>query len=86
VDSGSRRRVSSPGWVQPKEGQAGNLTLVSYSRLDGERRPAAKRSKRQHWSSVLGDKGHREVEKMVAQGAVSRCCPGGAFYGVMMAS
>jgi hypothetical protein len=31
------------------------LTGVSYSRLDGEWRPATKWRKQQHWSSVLGD-------------------------------
>jgi hypothetical protein len=35
---------------------------------------------------VLGDKGHGEVEKMVAQVAVSPCGPGGAFYRVMVVS
>jgi hypothetical protein len=45
----------SPGWLQNKEGQAGNLTGVSYDWLEGERRPAAKRSKRRRWSLMLGD-------------------------------
>jgi hypothetical protein len=58
MDSGLHRRVSlseltlpggyglegSPGWLQHKEGQAGNLTEVFGDRLDGEVRPAAKRN------------------------------------------
>jgi hypothetical protein len=57
------------------------LIGVSYGRLDGERRSAAKRSKLWCWSSVLGDQGHGEVEKMAAQGAVSRCGLGVPFIG-----
>jgi hypothetical protein len=74
------RRKNSPWQHQIGAGAVAVLIRVSYGQLDGESRSAAKRSKLWCWSSVLGDQGHGEVEKMVAQGAVSRCGLGGAFY------
>jgi hypothetical protein len=44
----------SSGWLQHKEGQAGNLTEIFGDRLDGEVRPVTKRNEWWWWCSVWG--------------------------------
>jgi hypothetical protein len=70
---GGSGHEDSPGWLQHKEGQAGNLTEVSGDRLDGEVRPATKRNEQQWWCSVWGRWRHREVKQKVGRGVVG-CC------------
>jgi hypothetical protein len=79
VDSGLRRRVSSPeltlpdvsghegspGWLQHEEGQAGILTEVFGDWLDGEVRPATKRNEWWCCCSVRGEWRHREAKQKV---------------------
>jgi hypothetical protein len=62
---GSSGHEGSPGWLEHKEGQAGNLTKVFGDRLDGEVRPATKRNERQLWCSVWGEWRHREAKQKV---------------------